>query len=66
MELDEEVDECLLVPFVMVPGRTRARERLLLDRDSIPSSFLRPSSRYVANISLYFCVVSASFISSRV
>lgn len=65
MELEEEVEECLLVPFVMVPGLTRARDRLLLDRDSMTSSFFRLSSRYVANISLYFCVVRASLISSR-
>lgn len=34
---DEEDVECLLVPLVMVPGRTLARLRLLPDRDSVPS-----------------------------
>lgn len=31
-------EECLLVPLVIVLGRTRARDRLLPDRDSLPSS----------------------------
>lgn len=56
--VEEEVvaAECLVVPLVMVPGRARARLRLLADRDTPPplSSFLRPSSRYVAVTSLYF------------
>lgn len=45
VEVVEEV-ECLLVPLVTVLGRTRARLRLLVDRDSLPStSFMRPSNR---------------------
>lgn len=43
---EEDEVECLLVPLVMAPVRTRAKLRLLPDRDSLPSvSFLRPSSR---------------------
>lgn len=34
---EEEEAECLLVPLVMALGRTRARLRLLPDRDSLPS-----------------------------
>lgn len=34
---EEEEVECLLVPLVMVPGRTRARLRLLPDLDSLLS-----------------------------
>lgn len=37
VEVVEEV-ECLLVPLVTVLGRTRARLRLLVDRDSLPST----------------------------
>lgn len=36
-ELDEEVEECLLVPLVIGLGRTRAKDRVLLDLDSLPS-----------------------------
>lgn len=35
---EEEDVECLLVPFEMVLGRTRAKLRLLPDRDSVPSA----------------------------
>lgn len=64
---EEEEVECLLVPLAMAPalGRIRARLKLLLDRDSVASvSLFRPSSRYVAVISLYFRLASASLISS--
>lgn len=36
---EEEVEvECLLVPLVMVPGRTLTRLRLLPDRETVLSS----------------------------
>lgn len=35
---EEEEVECLLVPLAMVPDRIRARLKLLLDRDSVPSA----------------------------
>lgn len=35
---DEVEEECLLVPLVMVPGRTLARLRLLPDRVTVVSS----------------------------
>lgn len=34
---EEEEVVCLLVPLVMAPGRTRARLRLLPDRDTLLS-----------------------------
>lgn len=36
-ELDEEVEECLLVPLVIGLGRTRASDRVLLDLESVTS-----------------------------